>query len=71
MKQERSTLLSKKIMAHEVVTIRAARGGEYAPSVIPLPKSVSDAMKFEKGTKVHIYTDGERVYVEKLEEPKI
>jgi len=52
-------------------TIRVARGGEYAPLVIPLPKSVADAMKYEKGAKVHIYTDGERVYIEKLEEPKI
>ena len=65
------SLLSKKIVAHEVVTIRAARGGEHAPSVIPLPKSVADAMKCEKGTKVHIYTDGERAYIEKLEEPKL
>jgi hypothetical protein len=28
-------------------------------------------MKCEKGTKVHLYTDGERAYIEKLEEPKI
>ena len=68
---ELTSLLSKKIVAHEVVTIRVARGGEYAPLVIPLPKSVADAMKCEKGTKVHIYTDGERLYVERLEEPKI
>ena len=46
-------------------------GGEYAPLVIPLPKNVADAMKCEKGSKVHIYTDGERAYIEKLEEPKI
>lgn len=65
------SLLSKKIVAHEVVTIRAARGGEYAPLVIPLPKNVADAMKYEKGNKVHIYTDGERAYIERLEEPKI
>jgi hypothetical protein len=25
----------------------------------------------EKGTTVHIYTDGERAYIEKLEEPKL
>jgi hypothetical protein len=71
MKRAELTLLSKKIVAHEVVTIRVARGGEYAPLVIPLPKSVADAMKCEKGIKVHIYTDGERLYVERLEEPKI
>jgi hypothetical protein len=47
------------------------QGGEHAPLVIPLPKSLADAMKCEKGTKVHIYTDGERAYIEKLEEPKI
>jgi hypothetical protein len=49
----------------------SARGGEHALLVIPLPKSLADAMKCEKGTKVHIYTDGERAYIEKLEEPKI
>jgi antitoxin component of MazEF toxin-antitoxin module len=62
---------SKKSVTHEVVTIRVARGGEHAPLVIRLPKSLADAMKCEKGTKVHIYTDGERAYIEKLEEPKI
>jgi hypothetical protein len=41
------------------------------PLVIPLPKPLADAMKCEKGTKVHLYTDGERAYIEKLEEPKI
>jgi hypothetical protein len=71
MERAELTLLSKKIVAHEVVTIRNARGGEYAPLVIPLPKSISDAMKCEKGIKVHIYTDGERAYIEKLEEPKL
>ena len=63
--------MSKKVVAHEVVSIRVARGGEHAPLVIPLPKSVGDAAKCEKGIKVHIYTDGERIYIEKLEEPKL
>lgn len=69
--QSRTTLLSKKVIAHEVVSIRAARGGDYAPLVIPLPKSIADAMKCDRGLKVHIYTDGERMYIEKLEEPEI
>jgi hypothetical protein len=38
---------------------------------IPFLNSVADAMKCEKGTKVHIYTDGESAYIEKLEEPKL
>lgn len=64
-------IMSKKVLAHEVVSIRVARGGEYAPLVIPLPKSIADIMKCEKGVKVHIYTDGERMYIEKLQEPEI
>jgi hypothetical protein len=31
---------------------------------------MADSMKCEKGIKVHIYTDEEGVYIERLEEPK-
>ena len=71
MKQVKATLLSKKIIAHEVVTIRNARGGDYKPLVIPLPRSIADEVNFDKGVKVHIYTDGEQVYIKKLEDLKM
>ena len=64
-------IMSKKVIAHEVVTIRVARGGEYAPLVIPLPKPIAEVMKYVKGDQVRIYTDGERIYIEKLEDPEI
>ena len=69
--KNKNNVLSKKIIAHEVVTIRVARGGDYAPLVIPLPRSVADTVKYDKGIKVHIYTDGEQIYVKKLEDLKI
>ena len=59
------------MIAHEVVTIRVARGGEFAPLVIPLPKDIAEVIKYEKGDQVWIYTDGERVYIEKLEDPEL
>ncbi|HKG86697.1 MAG TPA: hypothetical protein VKA95_00110 [Nitrososphaeraceae archaeon] len=71
MKRATAMLLSRKIVANEVVTIRVARGGNYAPLVIPLPRSIADAMKCKRGIKVHIFTDGERGYFEKLPDPKL
>jgi hypothetical protein len=65
------TMTDKKLKAHEVVTIRTARSGDYAPLVLPLPRSIADAIKCDKGDKVHIYTDGEKIYIERLEEPKL
>jgi hypothetical protein len=65
------TILSKKILAHDVVTIRGARGGEDAPLIMSIPRAIVNAAKYKKGDKVQIYTDGERTYLERLAEPKI
>jgi hypothetical protein len=64
-------VLSKKVLAHDVVTMRAARGGENAPLIISIPSSIVKAAKYKKGEKIQIYTDGERTYLERLAEPKI
>ncbi|MFZ0896748.1 MAG: hypothetical protein WAZ77_19785 [Candidatus Nitrosopolaris sp.] len=63
------TILSRKILAHDVVTVRGARGGEDAPLIVSIPKDIAEAAKCNKGEKWQIYTDGERIYLEKLAEP--
>jgi hypothetical protein len=65
------TILSRKILAHDVVTMRGARGGEDAPLIISIPSAIVKAAKYKKGEKIQIYTDGERTYLERLAEPKI
>jgi hypothetical protein len=64
-------ILSKKVLAHDVVTMRTARGGENAPLIISIPRSIAKAGKYKKGEKIQIYTDGARTYLERLAEPKI
>lgn len=64
-------VLSKKILAHDVVTMRGARGGEDSPIIVSVPKEIAEAAKCIKGEKWRIYTDGDRIYFEKLAEPKI
>jgi hypothetical protein len=68
---EVSTVMSKKVVAHDVVTIRAATGRENAPIIISIPKAIANAAKVKLHDKVHIFTDGEIIYLTKLEEPKI
>jgi hypothetical protein len=65
------SILSKKILAHDVVTMRAARGGEDSPLIISVPSVIVKAAKYRKGEKIQIYTDGERTYLERLAEPKL
>jgi hypothetical protein len=65
------TILSRKILAHDVVTMRGARGGEDAPLIVSIPKDLAEAAKCNKGEKWQIYTDGERIYLERLAEPKL
>jgi hypothetical protein len=41
-------VLSKKVLAHDVVTMRTARGGENAPLIISIPSSIVKAAKYKK-----------------------
>lgn len=60
-----------KVLAHDVVNIRAARSGEFAPLIISIPKAIANAMKIKKGEKLRIYTDGQRIYIDRFEKPEI
>ena len=38
---------------------------------VHLPKSIADAIKVKKGDRLRIYTDGDRIYLDRFEEPQI
>jgi hypothetical protein len=61
----------RKVIAHDVVNVRAARGGEHTPVIVTIPKKIVDAMKLKKGESLRVYTDGERIYLDRFEEPVI
>jgi hypothetical protein len=58
-----------KVIARDVVLIRGATGDENPPIIISIPRKILNAAGFRKGDEVRIYTDGARIYLEKLEEP--
>lgn len=60
-----------KVIARDVVRIRGATGEENPPIIISIPRKVLNAASLRKGDEVRIYTDGDRIYLEKLEEPEI
>lgn len=60
-----------KVLAHDVVNIRAARSGDFAPLIVSIPKTIAKAMKIKKGDRLRIYTDGQRMYLDRFEEPEI
>jgi hypothetical protein len=49
------SILSKKVLAHDLVTMRAARGGENTPLIISIPTVIVKAAKYKKGEKIQIY----------------
>lgn len=63
--------LSKKVLAHDVVNLRGAMGGDNPPLIISIPREIANTAKVVKGDKMQIYTDGERIYLERLGDPKI
>ncbi len=64
-------LVSKKVLAHDVVTIRAARGGEDIPMIVSIPKPIANILKLKLKDRMQIYTDGEKIYLDKIKEPEL
>jgi hypothetical protein len=60
-----------KVLAHDVVGLRVARSGPFAPMEVSIPKPIINVMKLKKGDKLRIYTDGLKIYIDKFEEPEI
>ena len=63
--------LSKKVLAHDVVTIRGAMGGDNPPLIVSIPRDIASAAKLAKGDRMQIFTDGESIYLKRLEKPEI
>jgi hypothetical protein len=61
----------REVIAHDVVRIRGATGEENPPIIVSIPRPILNVVKMEKGDEARIYTDGRRIYLEKLEEPTI
>ncbi len=57
----------KKIVAHDVVSVRPARTGDSPPMIITIPKKIVDAMQLKKGEDLRIYTDSEKIYIDRFE----
>lgn len=62
---------AKKVLAHDVVTVRAARGGEDIPMVVSIPKPIANILKLKLKDKMRIYTDGEKIYLDRYQEPEL
>jgi bifunctional DNA-binding transcriptional regulator/antitoxin component of YhaV-PrlF toxin-antitoxin module len=54
-----------------VVNVRSAWSGEYPLMIVSIPKKIVDVMRLEKGEKLRIYTDGERIYLDRFEPPTL
>jgi hypothetical protein len=54
-----------------VVTIRAARGGEDIPMIVSIPKPIANILKLKLKDRMQIYTDGEKIYLDKIKEPEL
>ena len=61
----------RKVIAHDVVSVRTARSGEYPPMIVSIPKRIVDVMKLKRGERLRIYTDGEKIYLDRFEEPTL
>ena len=46
-------------------------GGDNPPLIVSIPREIATAAKIAKGDRMQIFTDGESVYLKKLEDPKI
>lgn len=66
-----SPVIERRVIAHDVVKVRTARSGKYPPMIISIPRDIAEAMKLQKDEKIRIYTDGERIYLDRFEEPQI
>jgi hypothetical protein len=67
--QQPKIRLGPKVIARDVVLIRGATGEENPPLIVSIPRKILNAASLKKGDEVRIYTDGARIYLERLAEP--
>jgi hypothetical protein len=61
----------RKVIAHDVVNVRPARSRDSPPMIVTIPKELVEAMKLKKGEELRIYTDGEKLYLDRFERPTL
>jgi hypothetical protein len=64
-------MVGKKVLAHTSVAIRPARTGDNPPIIISIPRKIADVMKLKIGEDLRMYTDGEKIYLDRFEEPTL
>jgi hypothetical protein len=64
-------LVMGKVLAYDVINVRAAGSGRGAPLIISIPKLIVDAMKIKIGHRLRVYIDGEKIYLDRFKEPEI
>jgi AbrB family looped-hinge helix DNA binding protein len=57
----------KKILAHDMISVRAGRGGDNPPIIITIPKTVATAFNLEIGEKLYVMTDGDKIILKRLD----
>lgn len=57
-----------KVITHGTANARAARTGDNVPIIITIPKDIVSAMKIKKGENLRIYTDGDKIYIDRFQE---
>jgi hypothetical protein len=67
--------MTKKILARIAVTIRPARPikkeNEIPPLIVSVPRIIANAANVQPKDQMMMYTDGERIYLDKIDEPKL
>ena len=64
-------MAGRKVLAHTTVTIRPARTGDNPPIIISVPRKIVDVMRLKIGEDLRMYTDGEKIYLDRFEEPTL
>ena len=63
--------MTKKVTAHDIVTVRPATGKEDPPMIVSIPRHIAERMNLKLRDKLRIYTDDEKIYLDRYEEPKL
>ena len=71
--------MSKKILARIAVTVRPARvlketekgKNKEPPLIVSIPRIIANAVGVQQRDQMMMYTDGKRIYLDKIEEPEL
>jgi hypothetical protein len=64
-------MVTRKLKIYKHITIRAARGGDNPPAIIPAPKEILRKVGWKIGDNCIIGIDGNKIVIIKESEPEI